>query len=273
MTTRIILEGLSFGEGPRWHDGKLWFSDFYRHGVFTVGVDGGEEQVLDVPTQPSGLGWLPNGDLLIVSMTDRTLLRRASDGSVSAYADLSDVAGGNCNDMVVAADGTAYVGNFGVDRQPGTLAIVSPEGVVRAGPDEMHFANGTVITPDGSTLIIGESMAGRLTAFDIDDNGDLGGRRVWADLAGGIPDGICLDEEGGIWVADPRNAACFRVLEGGEVTDRLELELNCFACMLGGDDRKTLFMITAPTSGDKAAATRAGRIETVRVDVPGAGLP
>jgi sugar lactone lactonase YvrE len=270
--TDVILEGLSFGEGPRWHDGTLWFSDFYRHGVFRL-TDRGEELVVEVPTQPSGLGWMPNGDLLIVSMTDRKLLRRSADGTLSDHADLGGVAEGHCNDMVVAADGTAYVGNFGPNRAPATLAIVSPTGEVRAGPSDVHFANGTVITPDGATLIIGETMAGRLTAFTIDASGDLRDRRVWADLGGGIPDGICLDEAGGIWVADPRNANCFRVVEGGEITDRIDLDLNCFACMLGDDDRKTLYLITAPTSGDKAAATRAGRIETTRVDIPGAGLP
>lgn len=272
-STQVILEGLSFGEGPRWHDGTLWFSDFYRHSVFRLDDDGGEVLVLEVPTQPSGLGWLPNGDLLVVSMTDRKLLRREADGTVTEHADLSGVADGNCNDMVVAADGTAYVGNFGADRSPATLAIVAPDGSVRPGPDDMHFANGSVISPDGSTLIIGESTAGRLSAFTIGENGDLTDRRVWADLSGGVPDGICLDEAGGVWVADPRNANCFRVLEGGEITDRIDLELNCFAAMLGGEDRRTLYMITAPTSGEEAAATRNGRIETARVEVPGAGLP
>ncbi|MGF1596592.1 MAG: SMP-30/gluconolactonase/LRE family protein [Acidimicrobiales bacterium] len=273
MSTRIILEGLSFGEGPRWRDGVLWFSDFYRHGVYTVTPDGTETLMAEVPTQPSGLGWLPDGDLLIVSMTDQKLLRRSADGTLSPHADLSAVATGWCNDMVVAADGTAYVGNFGHERGPATLAIVAPDGTVRPGPDRMEFANGTVITPDGRTLIVGESVGRRLTAFTIDERGDLLDRRVWADLGDGVPDGICLDEGGGIWVADPRNAACFRVVEGGEVTDRIELELNCFACMLGGDDRRTLHLVTAPTSGAEAAATRKGRIEVIEVDVPGAGLP
>lgn len=276
--TEVLLEGLSFGEGPRWRGDRLWFSDFYRHGVFTMTPDGTEEQILEVPTQPSGLGWMPDGSLLIVSMLDRKLLRRAVDGTVTEHADLSSVAAWHCNDMVVAADGTAYVGNFGSDREkdgpkPATLAIVSPDGSVRPGPDGMEFPNGTVITPDGSTLIIGESMGGRLTAFDIEANGDLSNRRVWADLDGGVPDGICLDAELGVWVADPRNANCFRVVEGGEITHRIDLDLNCFACMLGGDDRRTLYMITAPTSGETAARTRNGRIESVRVDVPGAGLP
>ena len=229
--------------------------------------------MLEVPTQPSGLGWLPDGDLLVVSMVDRRLLRVGPDGTPVVHADLSAIAGGHCNDMVVAVDGTAYVGNFGADRGPATLAIVAPDGAARPGPTDLAFPNGSVITPDGSTLIIGESMGRRLTAFTVTATGDLVDRRVWADLGDGVPDGICLDAEGGIWVADPRHAACFRVVEGGEVTDRIELELNCFACMLGGDDRRTLYLVTAPTSGSGAAATRDGRIERIRVDVPGAGLP
>lgn len=271
--TTVVLEGLSFGEGPRWHNGKLWFSDFYRHGIYTVDERGEPELIVEVPTQPSGLGWLPDGDLLFVSMTDRSVHRRGPDGVVTVHADLSAIAGGHCNDMVVAADGTAYVGNFGEDRGPATLAIVSPDGGARPGPSDLLFPNGTVITPDGKTLIIGESIGGRLTAFTVDDSGDLTDRRVWADLGQRIPDGICLDAEGGIWVADPRNASCFRVLEGGEITDHLALEMNCFACMLGGEDRQTLWLVTAPTSGTRAAETTLGRIETVRVDIPGAGLP
>ena len=273
MTTDLILEGLSFGEGPRWHDGRLWFSDFYRHGVFTVDENGSEQQILHVPTQPSGLGWMPNGDLLVVSMTDRRLLRADANGAVAVHADLSAIASGHCNDMVVAANGTAYVGNFGHNKAPATLAIVSANGQARAGPKEMHFANGTVITPDGRTLIISESTAGRLSAFTIEETGALSNRRVWADLSGGVPDGICLDEAGGIWVADPRHATCFRVVEGGKITDRISLELNCFACMLGGNDRRTLYLITAPTSGEAAKASRAGRIEATRVDIAGAGWP
>lgn len=271
--TTVVLDGLSFGEGPRWRDDRLWFSDFYRHGIFTVDTHGDSELIVEVPTQPSGLGWLPNGDLLFVSMTDRSVRRRSSDGSISVHADLSDIAGGHCNDMVVAADGTAYVGNFGQDRGPATLAIVAPDGSARPGPDNMLFPNGSVITPDGRTLIVAESMGRRLAAFTITATGDLVDRRIWADLGERVPDGICGDAEGGVWVADPRNASCFRVIEGGEVTDHLDLELNCFACMLGGEDRRTLWLVTAPTSGERASETTLGRIETVRVDIPGAGLP
>jgi len=277
--TEVLLTGLKFGEGPRWHDGKLWFSDFYRHGIYTVDTDGTEERVLEVTTQPSGLGWLPDGDLLFVSMLDRSLKRLAADGSVTLHADLGQIAGGPCNDMVVAADGTAYVGNFGFDSTAGesfaqaTLAIVGADGVVRAGPGGFDFPNGTVIDPAGTQLVIAESYGRRLKAFTIESDGSLSGERVFADLGDRVPDGICLDADGGVWVADPANAACFRVVDGGEVTNVIDLELNCFACMLGGDDRRTLYMVTAPSSGEAAHKNPAGRIETTRVDIPGAGLP
>ncbi|MDG2114582.1 MAG: SMP-30/gluconolactonase/LRE family protein [Actinomycetota bacterium] len=275
----VLLTGLKFGEGPRWHDGKLWFSDFYRHGIYTVDESGTEELVLEVPTQPSGLGWLPDGDLIFVSMLDRSLKRLGAGGEVTLHADLGEIAGGPCNDMVVAADGTAYVGNFGFDSTageemaPATLAIVGADGSVRAGPSGLDFPNGTVIDPGGTQLVIAESYGRRLKAYTIAADGSLSGERVFADLGKRIPDGICLDAEGGIWVADPRNASCFRVVDGGEVTDVIDLELNCFACMLGGDDRRTLFMVTAPTSGEAAHDNPAGRIETARVEIPGAGLP
>lgn len=277
--TRVLLRGLRFGEGPRWHDGRLWFSDFYRHGIFTVAPDGSEEQVCEVPTQPSGLGWLPSGDLVFVSMLDRTLRRLTADGGQPVHADLSSVATGPCNDMVVAADGTAYVGNFGFDEAAGetfaqaTLAVVSPAGDVSAGPSGLDFPNGTVIDPTGRQMVLAESYGRRLTAFDVADDGTLAGRRTFADLGERVPDGICLDSAGGIWVADPVNARCFRVVDGGEVTDEIELELNCFACMLGDDDRRTLYMVTAPSSRPADDDPARGRIETARVGIPGAGLP
>ncbi len=278
-TTEILVTGLAFGEGPRWRDGKLWYSDFYRHGIFTVTPDGDEELVHTVPTQPSGLGWLPTGDLLFVSMLDRQLRRLDGDGIETLHADLASIAGGPCNDMVVAADGTAYVGNFGFNEEAGetfaqaTLAVVDPDGTARPGPDGFDFPNGTVIDPSGRHMVIAESYGRRLTAFDVASDGSLSGRRTFADLEKRVPDGICLDEAGGIWVADPLNASCFRVLEGGEVTDVVELEMNCFACMLGGDDRRTLYMVTAPTSRPPANQPPPGRIETIRVDIPGSGLP
>lgn len=278
MDTDIVLTGLAFGEGPRWRDGYLWFSDFYRHAIFRIDEAGTEELVLEVATQPSGLGWLPTGDLLFVSMLDRSLKRMDAAGQVSLHADLSYIAGGPCNDMVVASDGTAYVGNFGSDVgeefSQATLAIVGADGTTRRGPAELDFPNGAVINPEGNRLVIAESYGRRLLSFDIEPDGSLTGRRLFADLDKRVPDGICLDVEGGIWVGDPTNRSVFRVVDGGEVTHHVDLELNCYACALGGEDRRTLYLVTAPTSGRGGAAERReGRIERIRVDIPGADSP
>ena len=278
METEIVLTGLAFGEGPRWRDGHLWFSDFYRHGIFRVDENGSEELILEVPTQPSGLGWLPDGDLLFVSMLDKSLKRMNKTGDVSIHADLSHIAAGPCNDMVVAPNGTAYVGNFGFEEgekfAQATLAVVDVNGAVREGPEGLDFPNGTVINPEGNQLVIAESYGSRLLSFDIEEDGSLTGRRLFADLGTRVPDGICLDEEGGIWVGDPANHSVFRVVDGGEITHHVDLDLNCYACMLGGEDRRTLYLVTAPTSGRGGAADRReGRIERLRVEVPGAGSP
>ena len=278
MNTEILLTGLAFGEGPRWRDGYLWFSDFYRHGIFRVDENGTEELVLEVPTQPSGLGWLPNGNLVFVSMLDRCLKQMDPTGEVSAHADLSHIAGGPFNDMVVGADGTAYVGNFGFEQgedfAQATLAIVDADGTTRSGPDGLDFPNGTVINPEGNRLVIAESYGRRLLSFDIERDGSLTGRQLFADLGERVPDGICLDVEGGIWVGDPANHSVFRVVDGGEITHHIDLELNCYACALGGEDRRTLYLVTAPTSGRGGAADRReGRIERIRVETPGTGSP
>jgi sugar lactone lactonase YvrE len=276
-----ILDGLAFGEGPRWRDGVLWFSDFYRHRVATVTPEGEEEVRFEVPNQPSGLGWLPDGDLLVVSMLDHRILRW--DGAdLRLHADLSALVTGPCNDMVVDGDGRAYVGNFGFDRHRGEtfqetrLVIVEPDGSMRPGPDGLAFPNGTVISPDGRTLIVGETLGNRLTAFERDPGtGELGERRLWADLGPHLPDGICLDAEGAIWVADPRNGQAFRVREGGEITDRVGCGegRHAFACMLGGSEGRTLFVVTNTGSGPDIAAAGTGRIETIEVAVPGVGWP
>lgn len=275
----VLLDGLHFPEGPRWHEGRLWFSDFYAHEVVAVDPQGRRESMVTVPEQPSGLGWLPDGRLLVVSMKDRRVMRLDPDG-LKVHADLSGLAAFNCNDMVVDADGRAYVGNFGFNHYIGetpkgaALVRVDPDGTASVAADGLMFPNGTVITPDGGTLIIGETRAGRLTAFDRAADGTLSNRRVWADLGTNVPDGICLDAEGAVWVADPRNNVVLRVREGGAVTDRVPTgDLGAFACMLGGDDRRTLYVCTAKMSGPRAAEIRSGRIEFVRVDVPGAGLP
>ncbi len=282
---RIVVEGLAFGEGPRWHEGRLWLSDMHGHQVLAVTDDGsgpGQVEVIgEVPTQPSGLGWLPDGRLLVVSMTDRRLLRLEPDGTWHEHADLTSVATFHCNDMVVDSAGNAYVGNFGFDLGtkgvapvPADLALVRPDGTVTVAARGLDFPNGSVITPDGATLIVAESVGRRLAAFDIAADGTLSGRRVWADLDRGVPDGICLDAEGAVWFADPRANRVVRVAEGGEVLASIDADRGCFACMLGGPGRRTLYVLTASTSqADKAAAERTGQVVAVDVDVPGAGTP
>ena len=275
---KMLLDGLRFPEGPRWHEGRLWFSDMHDQKVLAVDLDGQAETVARVEADPSGLGWLPDGRLLVVSMKDRRLLRLDPSGLTEA-ADLSEIAGFHCNDMVVDAQGRAYVGNFGFDLHSGgdlvaaSLALVHPDGRVEQAAHDLLFPNGSVITPEGRTLIIGESFGARLTAFDIADDGSLSNRRIWAQLEKAVPDGICLDAEGGIWVASPISHGVLRVLEGGEVTQRIPVEQQAFACMLGGSDRRTLFICTAADSDPAKTASRSGRIEIVDVAVPGAGLP
>jgi sugar lactone lactonase YvrE len=276
----VLVGGIDFGEGPRWHDGRLWYSDFYRHGVFAVTTGGDREQVVTLDDHPSGLGWLPDGRLLVVSMRARRVLRREHDGEVVVHCDLSSIATGRCNDMVVAADGTAYVGNFGYDvwsggpRRNADLARVRPDGTADVAAEDLEFPNGAVITPDGTTLVVGESMGRRYTAFDIAPDGTLWGRRVWAELGDVGPDGCTLDAEGAIWCADALHGVLVRVREGGEITHRADLGQKAYACALGGDDGRTLFAMCAdsPREAD-AAGTGGGTVRTVRVDVPHAGLP
>jgi len=289
MHVDILASDLHFAEGPRWHQGKLWFSDFYDHAVKTVDLAGTVESKLIVEGQPSGLGWLPDGRLLVVSMLDRLLLRLEHDGLV-VHADLSPIATFHCNDMVVDAVGRAYVGNFGFDLdaaetsgdfgaalrayEGATIARVDPDGSVHAAATGMRFPNGSVITPDGRTMIVAESMARRLTAFDVATNGSLSNQRVWAEFADVVPDGICVDDQGAVWVADASSARCVRARAGGEITDEVGTQDRCFACMLGGDDGRTLFMLTAEHSHHaQASVARTGRILTTRVAAAHAGRP
>lgn len=292
MHADVVAEGLYFGEGPRWHDGRLWFSDFYDHAVKTFRAGEGVRTVIELEDQPSGLGWLPDGRMLVVAMQSRQVL--VVDGtSVSVHADLSDIAGFHCNDMVVDPQGRAYVGNFGfdldraltdqgvesvlVDHPTATLARIDPDGTVTAAAEGLHFPNGSVITPGGSTLIVAETLGLRLSAFDIAADGSLSNQRVWADLGGRAPDGICLDAEGMIWVANPLAPECFLVAEdpsAGDVIDVVVTSQPCFACMLGGDDGRDLFMLTAHSADPRdASAARTGRIEQIRVEVGHAGHP
>ncbi len=279
MGTNILIEGLCFAEGPRWHENRLWFSDMHDYKVFATDMDGNMDTIAVVHEQPSGLGWLPDGRLLIVSMLDRKLLV-LEDGNLSEFANLHDLATYHCNDMVTDKLGRSYVGNFGFDLSNGAepttaeIIMVTPDGQPRIVASEVSFPNGTIITPDGNTLIVGETMAACLTAFDIADDGTLSNRRLWAQLEKAVPDGICLDDHGGIWVASPVSNEALRVLEGGEVTDRIKVENQAFACMLGGEDRKRLFILTAASSDpEECRKGRTGKIEYVDVEYPGAGLP
>jgi len=279
---RTIVGGLTFAEGPRWHDRRLWFSDFFTHRVLRCDADGSNvETVCEVPGQPSGLGWLPDGRLLVVSMTDRRLLRHEANGALSEVADLSSLATWHCNDMVVDSHGNAFVGNFGFDLEAepvnpvdATIARVTPDGEVSPAADGMAFPNGSVITPDGRTMIVAETVGERITAFDLAEDGTLSNRRVWADVAGSFPDGMCLDSDGAVWFADALGAACVRVAEGGAVLDRIEPGRGCFACMLGGEDRRTLYLMLANSAHSAdVTARRDAEVVAVDVDVPGAGLP
>jgi sugar lactone lactonase YvrE len=280
----IVVDGLAFPECPRWHDGALWFSDQHDRRVVRLDVSSGAvETVCEVEQQPSGLGWLPDGDLLVVSMHDRRVLRRPRDGgALTEHADVSSVATYHCNDMVVDAVGRAYVGNFGFDFEAGedprlaAIALVDPDGTVRVAADGIAFPNGSVITPDGGTFIVGESAGGGLTAFRIAADGTLHDRREYARVDGAVPDGICLDAEGAIWFADPISGDLIRVRPAGEVTHRVSMGdgLKAYACMLGGTDRRTLFGCVAPHhNAERTRAARAGRIVAMAADVPGAGWP
>lgn len=292
-----LVEGGHFFEAPRWHDGTWWVSDFYAHTVQTVGTDGAVEVQLQVDGQPSGLGWMPDGSLLVVSMKDQRVLRRGLDGAVSVHADISAHCGGVANDMVVDTTGRAYVGNFGFDLMAGadpttaTLVRVDPDGSVHVAAEGLHFPNGSVITPDGSTLLVGETIACRYTAFAIADDGTLGDRRVWAQLsptpelttfeevlgaAEIAPDGCTLDADGHVWAADALGARVIRIAEGGAIVDQVTMPegLGAFACALGGDDGRTLLVCAAPDFHEQArsAATEAVLL-TTSVEVPHAGLP
>ncbi len=285
----VLTEGLYFGEGPRWHNGRLWFSDFYAHAVKSVGSDGVQRIELELDDQPSGLGWLPDGRLLVVSMAELKVLRQDSDG-LKVHADLSELSVHLCNDMVVDNTGRAWVGNFGFDLDalveekgvdaalmdhPSTnLVRVDPNGSVHLASSEMHFPNGMVISPDGKILIVAETLSMCLTAFDIGADGSLSNRRIWAAVGMRAPDGIALDADGHVWVANAIDSECVLVAEGGEILQTVETSQPCYACMLGGDDGRTLYLMTAQSSDkNEALASPAGKIETFRVDVQRAGCP
>jgi sugar lactone lactonase YvrE len=285
LTARVetLLDGGAFFESPRWHEGRWWVSDFYRRVVLTVGEDGQYEEIQTVAGQPSGLGWMPDGSLLVVSMRDQRVLRRSPDGDVTVHAELAAHCGGHANDMVVSADGRAYVGNFGFDLAkrsepaPTVLVRVDPDGSVMVAADQLLFPNGAVITADGRTLVVGETFAARLSAFTIHADGSLSDRRPWAELDRPFsPDGCTLDAEGRIWVADAAARRCRLIAEGGDVLDEVAAPdgLRFFACMLGGHDGRTLLICAAPDYDErKRTSALEAVLLTCRVEVPHAGLP
>jgi sugar lactone lactonase YvrE len=280
-TTRVVKDGLVMGESPRWHDGRLWMSDWGAREILAIDPGGAAEVVVaDAPALPFCIDFLPDGRLLIVAGRDGRLLRREADGTLATHADLSALAAPPWNDIVADAAGNAYVGNTGFDFPggefaPGTVVRVAPDGTAREVADGFAFPNGVAITADGRTLIQAESYGNRLTAFDIAPDGGLSGRRVWADLGDDVPDGICVDADGAVWYADVPNRRCLRVAEGGRVLDTVDADRGCFACMLGGDDGRTLFIVTSewrgPTQVGEAAGT--GQVLAVEAPAPHAGRP
>lgn len=290
MDATTLVEGRYFCEGPRWHDGRFWFSDFYAHEICSVGLEGDVRVELTIAgdERPSGLGWLPDGRLLHVAMLARKVMRREPDGSVVEHADLGAVATFHCNDMLVDETGRAYVGNFGfdldatmaamgpdglltamiTDRDPYTavLALVEPDGSVAVAADDLAFPNGVVTVDGGSTLVVAQTLGLELTAFDRTPEGSLTNRRTWASLADSMiaPDGIAVDADDAIWVANPLGTECVRVEQGGRITDRVTTSQLAFACALGGPDGRHLLVCTAPSSdAEAAAASPGGRLEIV----------
>lgn len=278
---KLLLGQLAFPESPRWHDGALWFSDFYTRQVLRLHLGGRCEVMAQLADQPSGLGWLPDGRLLAVAMSSRRLMRLDATGWTEV-ADLSGLAAFHCNDMVVDAQGRAYVGNFGFDLaaratpEPTGLILVEPDGRARVVAEGLWFPNGAVITPDGHTLIIAETFAARLTAFDIAADGSLSQRRIWASLPERVsPDGICLDAQGAVWLASPVTREVLRVYEGGAVTRRIPTPGQALACTLGGPHRRTLFILSGKValSPEQSLQQRTGTIHALEVEVAGAGRP
>jgi sugar lactone lactonase YvrE len=270
------MEGIVFGESPRWHDGRLWFSDWGAGEVIALDSDGSHEVVVTVPSLMC-IDFLPDGRLLVVDSAEHRLLRREPDGSLVLHADLSDVSEKPWNDIVVDDQGNAYVNTIGFDFPdgefaPGLVVLVTPEGNVHPVADDLAFPNGMAITPDGATLIVAESYANRLTAYDIGGDGDLSNRRAWAETPGDHPDGICIDSEGAVWYADVGNQHCVRVREGGEILETVDLDRGAFACVLSRGEDPQLFVVGQTWSGPDSLEP-SGRVVAFPAPAPGAGKP
>jgi len=281
---QTLLTSLAFGESPRWHTERLWFADWGKQQVVAVDLDGLSEVMVRVkfPSFPMCFDWLPDGRLLIVSAREGQLLRREPNGALVTHADLSGVAkkGLPWNEIVVDGRGNAYINNVGFDFPgeefaPGLIALLKPDGSAQLVADGIAFPNGMAVTPDNLTLIVAESYGKRLTAFDIAADGSLSNRRAWADLGDGVPDGICVDADHAVWYADVPNKRCVRVREGGEVLQTVSLDRGCFACMLGGVERSTLFLVATEWRGTEhmADGTQTGQILTLRAPARGVGWP
>jgi sugar lactone lactonase YvrE len=273
----VLLTGLALGESPRWHDGRLWLSDWGAQEVIAATPDGESEVVVRMPTIPFCIDWLPDGRLLVVSGGEGVLLRREPDGSLVPHADLSGLSAYAWNEIVVDGRGNAYVNSIGFDFPagefaPGIIALVTPDGSARQVADGVAFPNGMVVTPDNSTLIVAESYGNKLTAFEIAADGSLSNARLWADLG---EDGICLDAEGAVWYADVPKKRCVRVRVGGEVAETIDLDRGCFACALGGPDGRTLFLVANDWRGPESMdmGERSGQVLSARAPAAGVGWP
>jgi sugar lactone lactonase YvrE len=278
---QLLMTGIAFGESPRWHDDRLWFADWSAEELIAVDLSGGSEVVARVHSFPFCLDWLPSGELVVVSAAERRLLKLERDGTFSTYADLKPIADKGWNEIVIDGRANAYVNGGGFDLRagepfaPGVIALVTPDGVARQVADGIAFPNGMAVTPDNSTLIVAESYAARLTAFEIAADGTLSDRRTWAELGEAAPDGICSDASGAVWYADVPNKRCVRVREGGEVLDQVELDRGCFSCALGGPEGRTLFIVAREWRGLDGAEEeqRTGQVLIVEAPERGAGWP
>ena len=276
---RILMERIAFPESPRWHEGRLWFSDWVGHQVIALDPEGGSEVMAQVDAFPFSIDWLPDGPMLITA--GRELLRMEADGSLVTHRDLSELSDYGWNEIVVDGVGSAYVNGPGFDMMgggefaPGIVALLRPDGSAEVVAEDVAFPNGMAITPDGSTLIVADSYAKELIGFDIVAGGALANRRTWADLGDGVPDGICVDAEGAVWYADVPNRRCVRVREGGEGLQTIEVDRGCFACMLGGVDGNTLFITAQEWNGPDAIGKgpRTGQVLAVEAPAPHAGRP
>ena len=273
----VLMTGIVFGESPRWHDGRLWFSDWGAHQVIALDPDGGHEVAASVPSFPMCIDFLPDGRLLVVDSAHQRLLRREPDGTMVTHADLAAISKKPWNDIVVDAHGNAYINSIGFDfpggePAPGFVARVAADGSVRRAADFLAFPNGMAITADGATLLVAESYGNRITAYDIGADGALDNRRVWANTGDDHPDGICLDADGAVWYADVGNRHCVRIREGGEILATVELDRGAFACILSRGDQPRLYVV-AQQWGGAPSAEPTGQVVAYPAPAPGAGKP